>query len=102
MRLTLGLSKLMASLGEHRAGELGEEAGDAGFDIFVRLDVFAGASVLGGQAVEEPGVHVVADAEGEDAGVGLVGFLGTFGDGDFAGFAGGGQAVGQEEDVGGA
>ena len=62
--------------------------------------VLAEAEVRAGQLVEQPAVDVVADAEGEHAGPHVVAFLAVLDDGRFARFAGGGQAVGEEEHVG--
>ena len=74
---------------------------DAVLDVLVRPDVFALAVVLAHELVQQPAVHVVADAERENPGVELVEFLGVGHDLHFVGLAGGGQAVGQEDHVAG-
>ena len=53
-------------VGEHGRRDHLPQAGDLGVDALVGGDVVAGAGELGGQRVEQDGVHVVAHAEGEE------------------------------------
>ena len=52
--------------GEDRGGDLPIERGDRPLQVVVRSDVHGRSVVLLAQAVEEEGVHVVADPERED------------------------------------
>ena len=88
-------------VGHHRRADLAIERADRRFDVFVRPHVLAEAEVRAGQLVEQPAVDVVADAEGEHAGPHVVAFFAVLDDRGFARFAGGRQAVGEEQDVGG-
>ena len=107
MRLTAGAASLVVAIdvdgdrdvGHHGCADAAVELADGGFDVFVGPHVFALAEVGAGQLVEQPAVDVVADAEREQAGANVVGGFGILFDGGFVGFAVGGQAVGEEDDV---
>jgi hypothetical protein len=75
------------------------EGGDLLLDVLARLGADDVAAVLGGEGVEEDGVHVVADAEDEEAGVGGRGGADVLEDTLAALLADGGKAV-REEDQG--
>ncbi len=56
-------------VGQHRRADLVVQAGDFFVDPFGRADVGRRAAMIAHQRVEQEGVHVVADAEGEQADV---------------------------------
>ena len=95
-------SQVDADPAERGAGELGVKRADVALDVLVGADVLAGPAARAADAIEEPGVDINADAEGEDPRPCLVGVLRVLGDLEFGGLARGGQTIGEEEDVAGA
>src|SRR5262249_44748426 len=93
---------LQVDVGEDGGGDAGVEGGDGFVQALAGADVGAAAVVVLDEGVEEDGVDVVADAEGEEADVGGGGLVDVVEDGGDVGLAFGGETVGEEEDVGGA
>ncbi len=86
-------------VGEQRVGDPAVEAGQGRFQILAGLDISHRASVIGGQPVEQVGVHIVAHAKDVQPGLQpFVGLSNQTGDERFVGDAGCGQAIGQKDD----
>lgn len=78
--------------------EAPEDLADAGFHVFAGEDERRGGAGIEGEAVEERGVDVGADAEREHAAAMGIVLGGEVADGAFGGAADRGQPVGEEQD----
>src|SRR5262245_29744803 len=72
-RIDLGNLDVVADgqlqVGQHRVADLVVQAADLGLDVFGFTDVGTDGARLFGHLVQHGGVDVIADPEGEDAGV---------------------------------
>ncbi len=95
--------RLQPWCGQDRQADLVIKGGDLGLDLLLGQHVLAGAAAPGGQAVEEMGIEIAADAEGKDAHGGVAGRIFDLRqDGLLTSFAHGRFAVGDKHDHAGA
>jgi hypothetical protein len=73
--IPLDLRALELQVAQDRVRDLVEERADLDLDVLLRSHVVARAACLFAERIDQEGVHVVADAEGEDARFVCVGLL---------------------------